>query len=90
MESDKYLKLREMLAHNPQWPRKYMFKFIVPNLNGNVAKVVGLLPKNGTLSYRHTENLKFVSVTSTVQMPGVDAIIEVMENVGQISGVMVL
>jgi hypothetical protein len=90
MERDRYIKLRELLANNPKWPRNYMFKFIVPNVNENVERVVDRLPKSGILSYKHTQNLNYVSVTCTVKMHGVDPIIEVMENVSQIEGVMVL
>jgi len=85
-----WLKLKRLLLDNPQWPRLYMFKFIVPNKEGNVERVVSLLPAEGEISYKHTENLKYVSVTCTQQMASADHIIEITKKVTKIHGVMAL
>jgi len=83
-------KLRERLLDTSQWPLQYMFKFIVPNRNGLVDKVTDLLPKNGKLSFKHTENLKYVSVTCVAIMFSADEIISVTNKATNIQGVIAL
>ncbi|MGD9993973.1 MAG: DUF493 family protein [Salinivirgaceae bacterium] len=85
-----YEKLKQLLLNNPQWPRLYMFKFVVPNKNGNVERVVSLLPPEGEISYKHTQNLKYVSVTCTHTMASAEHIIEITKRVSEIQGVMAL
>ena len=90
MDLKKYGKLLEKLEENKKWPLLYMFKFIAPNEDGKVKKVVALLPKNGDISYRHTKNLKFVSITCKASMPSAQSIVEVTSQVNKIDGVMSL
>ncbi len=90
MDSKHYEKLRELLVENSTWPLLYLFKFIVPNTDNRVNKVVKLLPTEGEISYKHTENLKYVSVTCKVLMESAESIIEVTHQVSQISGVIIL
>jgi len=82
--------LRQKLKQNKKWPLNYMFKFIVPNVNGNVDKVVALLPTYGKNSFKTTPNLKHVSVTCVAKMNSSDKIIAIMNAVAEIEGVMVL
>jgi hypothetical protein len=72
------------------WPLNYMFKFIVPNRNGKVDKIKGLLPHHGDISFKHTSSLKHVSITCVAVMSTADQIIEITEKVSEIEGVMVL
>ena len=90
MSMQDYEKLKELLANNKKWPMLYMFKFIVPNEDGKVQQVVDLLPKHGTVTYNHTKNLKYVSVTCRVSMKSANAIIDVTSKVAIIEGVMSL
>ena len=85
-----YRNLRRILGEEEQWPQLYMFKFIVPNQHGKVDKVVALLPQNGDVSYKHTKNLRHVSVTCKAVMHSPDDIISVTQNVTAIEGVMAL
>ncbi|MFA6400426.1 MAG: hypothetical protein WCX31_02205 [Salinivirgaceae bacterium] len=85
-----YEKLRELLLKNEQWPLVYMFKFIVPNSGGKVNEVVALLPSDGELSFKHTQNLKYVSVTCKATMHSVDAIISITDKAVSIPGVIAL
>ncbi|HBH47949.1 MAG TPA: hypothetical protein DDX98_04885, partial [Bacteroidales bacterium] len=68
----------------------YMFKFIVPNNEGKVEQIKNLLPKDGEISYKHTDNLKHVSVTCVALMKDADEIVLLTERVSEIDGVMVL
>jgi len=72
------------------WPLKYMFKFITPNENGKVDQIKALLPAHGTISFKHTSDLKHVSITCVAEMQNADQIIEITEQVDKIEGVIIL
>ncbi len=82
--------LRELLLKNKVWPLKYMFKFIVPNCNDNVNKVVAMLPKSGELHFNNSKDLRYVSVTCVAMMDSADSIIDITRQATSISGVMSL
>ncbi len=89
--TDKNLeKLRYRLLESPEWPIKYMFKFIVPNSDNRVNKVVDLLPKDNPPTFKHTPNLKYVSITSISLMPSADSIVDITKKVCEIPGVIPL
>ena len=67
-----------------------MFKFIVPNGEGKVDQVKALLPKEGKVTFKHTANLKHVSVTCVALMESADRIVEITEKVDEIEGGIVL
>jgi len=90
MKPTDYNNLREKLLENKKWPLLYMFKFIVPNNDDKVNQVKACLPKNGTLSFKHTKSLKHVSITCMANMASADDIIDVTTEVAVIEGVMVL
>ncbi len=90
MNIDKFRNLRYRLMENESWPMKYMFKFISPNRDGKVEKIKALLPETGTMTFKHTSNLKHVSITCVAMMDSADQIIEITEKVDEIDGVIVL
>jgi uncharacterized protein len=90
MNIDKFKNLRYRLMENAIWPMKYMFKFISPNRNGKVDEIMALLPETGIMSFKHTSDLKHVSITCVVLMDSADQIIEITEKVDKIEGVVVL
>ena len=67
-----------------------MFKFIAPNEEGKVNKVIELLPKHGTISYKHTKNLKHVSITCKASMASAVDIVKITSNISQIEGIIAL
>ncbi len=85
-----YQKLLAKLKENKKWPLLYMFKFIVPNEHGKVDEIKDLLPKHGQVSFKHTKNLKYVSVTCKASMKSAEDIIEVTAKASQIKGVISL
>ena len=87
---DKYKNLRYRLMETESWPLKYMFKFIIPNEEGKVDLVKTLLPTEGEVSFKHTANLKHVSVTCVAWMKSADQIVEITEKVDKIEGVIIL
>lgn len=86
----KHHQLLDKLKENKKWPLLYMFKFITPNENGKVEQIKELLPKHGSLSYKHTKNLKFVSITCKASMKNAENIIKVTEEISKIEGVISL
>lgn len=90
MKNDKYQKLRYQLMESKEWPIKYMFKFITPNKEGKVDKVKALLPDFGEITFKHTSSLKYVAITCVALMESSDAIIDVMEKVDEVEGVITL
>lgn len=87
---EQYKKLKELLDSNKKWPLKYMFKFIIPNKDGNVDTVKALLPANATSKFKHTASLKYVSLTCVAYMKSSNDIIALTEKVQSVPGVMTL
>ncbi|MCW3805758.1 DUF493 family protein [Plebeiibacterium marinum] len=85
-----YQKLLEKLKENKKWPMLYMFKFIVPNEGGKVDQVKALLPKHGSLSFKHTKNLKFVSITCKASMKDAESIVKITAEASKIEGLISL
>lgn len=90
MNTDKFKNLRYRLMEVENWPLDYMFKFITPNNEGKVDRVKALLPKDGNFSFKHTSNLKHVSITCVARMNNADEIIDITEKADAIEGVLVL
>ncbi len=90
MGIDKYEKLLEQLLKNKEWPLVYMFKFIVPNRDGLVEKVVSILPTNGKMSFNHTKSLKYVAITCIAEMESAELIVSTTSEATDIKGVMAL
>lgn len=87
---EKYLKLKELLEENKQWPLRYMFKFIIPNHNGKVDHAKEKMPHGSIIKFKHTKNLKFVSLTCIANMNSANDIIKLTQEVEMIEGVMSL
>lgn len=90
METEKFRNLRYRLLETESWPLKYMFKFIAPNKDGKVELVKDLMPEHGETTFRHTKNLKHVSVTCVAVMNSADDIIDITAKVDEIEGVLIL
>ncbi len=90
METDRFKNLRYRLMETENWPLKYMFKFITPNNSGKVDQIKALLPIHGEVSFKHTSNLKHVSITCIALMETADQIIEITEMANKIKGVIIL
>ncbi len=82
--------LREQLLKTKKWPLRYMFKFIVPNSDGRVDRVVALLPDGGTNSFKPSKDLHYVAVTCVALMGSPDEIIELTRRATEIDGVISL
>ncbi|MCW3787860.1 DUF493 family protein [Plebeiibacterium sediminum] len=85
-----YQSLLAKLKENKKWPLLYMFKFIVPNEDGKVDQVKALLPKHGNVSFKHTKNLKYVSITCKVSMKNAEGIVDITAKANKIEGLISL
>lgn len=83
-------RFRDKLNETSEWPMRYMFKFVVPNNDGKVDLVKALFPQNGEMSFKHTKNLKFVSITCVAEMKNADQIIDITIQATLIEGVIAL
>ena len=72
------------------WPNLYMFKFIVPNDNHHLAQVTALFNSNSEISYHHSGNGKYVSLSAKEIMLSADDIIAVYERAALIPGIISL
>ncbi|MBK8808525.1 MAG: DUF493 family protein [Bacteroidales bacterium] len=82
--------LQKKLDFNKSWPLNYMFKFIVPDIDGKVDKIVSMLPTYGKNSFKNSSNFKYVSITCVAWMNSAKDIIAVLEAVAVVDGVMIL
>lgn len=90
MEPSHLHNLRELLLQNKQWPLSYMFKFIVPNTDQKVERIVQIMPPHGQISYKHTKNLRHVAITCVANMNSADQIVETTQKALEIDGVIAL
>lgn len=90
MNEAQFKDLLNKQLENQTWPIRYMFKFIVPNQDGKVEKLNGLLPAESEISYKHTPNLQYVSITCVAQMHSAEQIVSITSKAVEIQGVMAL
>ncbi|MFZ5554037.1 MAG: DUF493 domain-containing protein [Bacteroidota bacterium] len=75
-ETDKLEKLRALLEQGFKAPDVYMFKFIVPNNNESMARVMALFDDTSRVHSKLSSNEKYMSITATEMMLSVDSIID--------------
>lgn len=85
-----YTSLREKLETNPEWPRVYFFKFIVPSDNKKLAKVEALFGAEAQVSLKQSSKGNFVSVSAKELMLSAHGIVERYEKAAEIEGLMAL
>lgn len=83
-------KLKEALMQTFKAPDVYMFKFIVPNDNVSLAKVMNLFDEGAEVNSRGSKSGKYMSITAREMMMSVDSIIEKYEKAFQIQGLMAI
>lgn len=89
--AEKYAKLKSQLEEGFEWPTVYMFKFIVPASNQNVAQVERLFNANeARVSMRESRKGNFVSVTAREMMLSPEKVIERYQEAEKIEGLIAL
>jgi putative lipoic acid-binding regulatory protein len=72
------------------WPMVYMFKFIVPAKNKQIAQVEGLFSSEAEISQKESSEGNYISITARVVMLSADNVVEVYEKASRIEGLMAL
>jgi hypothetical protein len=88
--SDHLTKLEEALRKSKDIPGLYMFKFIIPNNNEPLAKVMALFDGVSDIHTKESSNKKYVSVTSKEVMLSVEDIMVKYKEALKIEGLMIL
>ncbi|MBI9052806.1 MAG: DUF493 family protein [Bacteroidales bacterium] len=90
MDKQKYIKLKELLSKNKNWPMLYMFKCIVPNSKDLINRVVALMPFQGKFEFKTSKNKKFVSISCVAPMSDAQKIVDITQSIAEIPDVMIL
>ena len=87
---EKWNALREKLEMD-EWPRLYMFKFIVPADNERIALVENLFnTREAEVTMRTSKKGNFVSITAKEMMMSADSVIERYKSADGIEGLISL
>jgi putative lipoic acid-binding regulatory protein len=86
-----YSRLKEQLALDTKWPAPYLFKFIVPASNENIAEIEVIFDGLGAeINTRDSSKGTYTSVSIEVKMKSPDAVIKKYVEVSKIEGVISL
>ena len=82
---------KNLLEQNYTWPSIYMFKFVCPASNENIAYLEGLFnSETSEIQIRQSSKGNFVSVTAKELMLSADQVIERYAKVKEIPGLLSL
>ena len=87
--TDEYAKLREQLT-TMDWPQVYMFKFIVPAINKQIALVESKFTDEAILYKKESSNGKYISITIKEVMLNPESVIDKYKEMKGIEGLMAL
>jgi putative lipoic acid-binding regulatory protein len=90
-KGEKYKKLQSQLEEGFEWPRVYMFKFIVPANNEKVAKVEQLFnSKEARVDMRSSRKGNFISITAREMMMSPQRVVDRYVEAEAIEGLIAL
>lgn len=75
---------------NEEWPSTYLFKFILPNDNESISKLLNIFGTENKQQMQNSRNGKYVSITIEELMMSADDVIEKYEKAALLKGVMSL
>jgi putative lipoic acid-binding regulatory protein len=91
MEPLNFDSLKEKLETGFDWPRVYLFKFIVPSDNKKIAEVENLFnSKEAEINLRTSKKGNYVSVSAKEMMISPDKVIERYKEAAKIEGIISL
>lgn len=86
-----YERLKVELDNSNTWPAEYLFKFIVPTIDDNVARVENAFNCLGAvIKTTKSKTGKFTSISVDVTMKSAQEIIDKYQEVGTIEGIVSL
>ena len=88
--SNAFSGLAKKLAEDSDWPKIYMFKFIIPNDNQKLAQVEALFDEGSQVSLNKSRNGNYLSITAKEMMMNPDEVIRKYEAATKIEGLISL
>jgi hypothetical protein len=85
---EQFDKLRDKLNKEGNWPKLYMFKFIIPAENKQIAQVESKFSDEAVISQKQSYNGKYISITVKEIMLDADSIIVKYKEMEGIEGLM--
>lgn len=85
---EQFTKLRETLIKEGNWPKLYMFKFIIPAENKQIALVESKFSDEAIITQKQSFNGKYISITVKEIMLDADSIISKYKEMEGIEGLM--
>ena len=82
--------LEAKLGIEKDWPKVYLFKFIIPNDNQLLAQVESLFGPEAQVTLNQSRTGKYISVSAREMMISAKEVIERYENASKIEGVIAL
>jgi uncharacterized protein len=89
MKDGDFNTLRERLEEL-SWPMVYMFKFIVPATNKQIALVESLFSREAVIHQRESSEGKYISITAREVMLSPEQVVEIYKKASRIEGLMAL
>jgi uncharacterized protein len=88
INNDSVEKLRDSLNKEGTWPRLYMFKFIIPAANKQIALVQSKFSDEAVITQKQSFNGRYISITITEVMLDAESIINKYKEMDGIEGLM--
>ena len=88
--SDSFDGLYEKLARDKDWPKVYLFKFIIPSDNHRLALVQSLFGPEAQVSLNQSREGKYVSVSAKEIMMSPEEVIQRYKSAQEIEGLISL
>ena len=86
-----YVRLKAELEANTTWPSEYLYKFIVPSMQDNIARVEKAFDCMGAvIKTTKSRTGKFTSISVDVEMKGPQEVIDKYLEVSTIEGIISL
>lgn len=82
-------KLKELLDDD-EWPREYMFKFIIPFEAEPLNSLKNIFDDDAKITHRESNSSNFISFTAVQIMYSSDSIIEIYKEAGKIDNLISL
>lgn len=88
--SDPYAGLRDKLKAEANWPKVYLFKFIIPNQNQLLAQTEALFGPEAQVKINQSRNGNYLSISAHEMMLSADEVIERYRKSSSIQGLIAL
>jgi putative lipoic acid-binding regulatory protein len=90
MTEEELESFRKKLTETMTFPSVYMFKFIVPSENRNIALVENLFEEESDILTKESGKGRYTSVTAKQVVMSVEEILEIYKRAARIEGIMFL